>query len=129
MRGALRGWSVFAAAILLVLWHRPIAAQVWDPDWCLTCADTRLHAAAGALLDAGLQLPLAPRGFRDTMGKRMLLVAVIGFTYEVGQLSVAQSTGVAGQPGFGIGPKDLLADLTGAAAMEGLVAICKALLQ
>jgi hypothetical protein len=118
-----------AAAILLGSLPRPIAAQTWDPDWCVTCQDTQLHAAAGALIDAGLHLPIAPKGFRDTVGKRLLVVGVIGLVYEVGQLSVAQSTGVAGTPGFGISPKDVIADLAGAVVVEGLVALGKVVLR
>ena len=127
MRGALRGGSALAAAILLgASVPAPTAAQSWiDPDWCLTCRDTQLHAAGGALLDLGLHLPIAPKGFRDTVGKRLLVVAVIGFTYEVGQWDVAHSLGVAGQPGMGIGLKDFLADLAGAAATELLVALAR----
>ena len=126
MRGAIRGSMIVAAAGLLGLSRpAPSTAQVLDPDWCLTCRDTQLHAAGGALLDLGLQLPIAPKGFRDTVGKRLLVVAVIGFTYEVGQWDVAHSLGVAGQPGMGIGLKDFLADLAGAAATELLVALAR----
>ena len=126
MRGAIRGSMIVAAAGLFGLSRpAPSTAQVLDPDWCLTCRDTQLHAAGGALLDLGLHLPIAPKGFRDTVGKRLLVVAVIGFTYEVGQWDVAHSLGVAGQPGMGIGLKDFLADLAGAAATELLVALAR----
>jgi hypothetical protein len=117
------------ATILLGILPRPIAAQWIDPDACWTCPDTRMHAAAGALIDAGLHLPIAPKGFRDTVAKRVLVVGVIGLVYEVGQLSVAQSTGVAGTPGFGIGWKDLVADLAGALAVEVVVALGKVVIR
>ena len=130
MRGALRGGMMLAAATLLgTVVPAPSAAQWIDPDTCWTCQDTRLHAAAGALLDAGLLLPLAPRGFRDTVAKRLLVVGVIGLVYEVGQLSVAQSLGVAGTPGYGVSPKDVVADLAGAVAVEVVVALAKAVVR
>lgn len=103
-------------------------AQRLDPDWCLTCTDTQLHAAAGALLDIGLQLPIAPRGFRDTAAKRLLVVGVIGLVYEVGQASIASDLGLDG-PGFGVGPKDWLADMAGAVLVEVLVAAGRAALR
>lgn len=117
-----------AALAALVLLASPVAAQTIDPDWCLACEDTQLHAAGGALLDLGLQLPLAPKGFRDTAAKRLLVVAVIGFVYEVGQWDVAHSAGLSG-PGYGISPKDLLADVAGAALVEAVVALAKAVVR
>jgi len=90
-----------------------------DPDLCWwTCEDTRLHLLAGVGLALILHLPLAPHAFRDTLGKRLLLVAVIGFVYELGQWDVAHSLGLAGTTGFGVSPKDLLANITGAVVVE-----------
>lgn len=122
-----RGWLVLLPLLLLAA--APAAAQrLFDPDTCLwSCRDTQLHFLAGALLDAGLHLPLAPKGFRDTIGKRLLVVAVIGLVYEVGQQSVAASLGISGTPGYGISPKDLVADVAGAAAIELVVAFARSL--
>lgn len=114
---------IWLVAALLLTSAVPVTAQILDPDWNITARDTRLHFAAGALLDVGLQLPLAPRGFRDTAAKRLLVVAVIGLAYEVGQQSIASSLGVSGSQGFGIGPKDLLADVAGAVAIELVIAL------
>lgn len=122
-------WKIFIIALFLLGVPKVLKSQTWDPDTCWTCEDTRLHAVAGGLIDAGLHLPIAPKGFRDTIGKRLLVVGVIGLVYEVGQLSVAQSTGVAGQPGYGISPKDLVADMFGAVVVEGIILLIKEIKQ
>lgn len=40
-----------AGLVLLLLTYtgapQQLTAQVLDPDWCLTCLDSRLHAAGG----------------------------------------------------------------------------------
>lgn len=130
MRGARpsRWGTMFAAATLLgASSPAPLAAQ-WDPDWDWTATDTYQHAAGGALLDLAIRLPLVPKSFRDTAPKRLLVVAVIGFVYEVGQWDVAHSAGLSG-PGFGLSGKDLIADVVGALTVEGVIALGRAVMK
>lgn len=91
----------------------PAAAQQWDPDRCLTCKDSWQHAAAGAGIDVAAQILLP----RSRTWQRLAIVGTIAIAYELGQESTSRSAGVHG-PGYGLGPKDLLMGLAGAAAVE-----------
>jgi hypothetical protein len=91
----------------------PAAAQRIDPDWCLTCKDSRLHFVAGAAVGVGARLVLP----KAKPWQRILVTATIGLAYELGQEGVARNEGLAGR-GYGIGPKDLLLDVAGATLVE-----------
>lgn len=100
----------------------PVASQVFDPEpfapWRI--GYQQQHIAAGAGLDLLARLPILPKGMRDTPAKRVLLVAIIGITYEAGEEAVARDRGIRGN-GFGFGLADLACDLLGAVAAELLV--------
>jgi hypothetical protein len=108
-------------ALLLLLVAAPLQAQriVLDPEpfapWRISYQ--RQHLAAGAGLDLAAQLPILPRGMRDTPFKRVLLVTFIGITYEAGEEAVARDRGIRGD-GFGFGLADLACDVLGAVTME-----------
>jgi hypothetical protein len=90
-------------------------AQQIDPDWCLTCRDSREHFAAGAGIDVAARIVLP----RTRVWQRVLVVTAIGAAYEAGQ---ADAPGPRGR-GYGFGPKDLLLDVAGALVTEGLIAL------
>jgi hypothetical protein len=112
---------VLLAAFGLGLGVRPSAAQ-WDPDRCLTCADTWAHAAAGMALDGLVRGPWISHGWRDTAPKRLALVGVVAAAYEGTQWYEARVSGQRGR-GYGFGLKDWAATVIGAVALEYLVAV------
>lgn len=100
-------------ALVLSLIASPLAAQRLDPDWCLSCTDTREHFVAGAGVAIGARVVLP----QARTWQRLAVVGVIALAYELGQESIARSAGVRG-PGYGLGPKDWLAGIAGAAVIE-----------
>jgi hypothetical protein len=107
-------------ALLGLLVAAPAAAQRLDPEpfapWRITYQQQ--HIAAGAGLDLLAQLPILPKGMRDTPFKRVLLVTFIGITYEAGQETIVRDRDIRGD-GFGFGLADLACDILGALAAEG----------
>lgn len=95
-------------------------AQVFDPDYCWTCLDSKHHFAAGVVLNIAARGPYVAKNWNDKAWKRVLLVAGVGATYEVMQYYEARQTGHLGEPGYGFGPKDLVMDVGGAIANEVL---------
>lgn len=97
----------------------PASSQVLDPEpfapWRI--AYQQQHIAAGAALDVVAQLPILPRGMRDTPLKRVLLVTFVGIAYEAGEEAIARDRGIRGN-GFGFGLADLACNLLGALAAE-----------
>lgn len=86
-------------------------AQSIDPDWCLTCKDSREHFAAGVGIQVSTILVLP----RTRAWQRLAVTTAIAAAYELGQLDTPQAG-----PGFGFGPKDLLLSVVGALAVEAL---------
>jgi hypothetical protein len=121
---------VLAAATLLAGSPvAPLAAQSpWDPDVTWD-ADQWHHAAAGATLDVVMRGPWITRSWRNRVAGRLVLVAVVGASYEVLQLYEARQTGRLGQEGYGFGPLDLAADMAGALTVEALLALARAVLR
>jgi len=113
----------FLAVFMALLGAAPLAAQVLDPDRCLTCADSWQHFAAGAALDVVVRGPYITDSWRDTPIKRIAWVATIGAAYEGLQYFEARANGTLGQPGYGFSLKDLGFDVLGAVAVELMDAI------
>lgn len=105
--------KVGAVVLLLGLLAAPLAAQQIDPDWCLTCRDSRDHflAGGGVALGARLVLPKA------RPWQRVAVVATVALAYELGQEGVAKPNGLRG-PGYGISPKDWLLTVAGGVLVE-----------
>lgn len=83
--------------------------KIFDPDRVLIAPDKAQHLASGALL-ANLMLAIGLSPLQT-----LAWSLAIGATYEMGQLDIAHSLGVAGTPGYGFGLLDLAMDMLGAA--------------
>lgn len=97
---------------------------MFDPDWVWN-ADQWQHMAAGAALVVLMRGPYITESWRESFWGRVGLVAVIGAAYEGLQLFEASQTGMLGQPGYGFGPLDLIADVAGALVVEGIWSLLK----
>jgi len=81
--------------------------KILDPDRRVWASDKLQHFGAGV----GVAAILLALGLTPALSLGISLA--IAVTYEIGQLDVAHSLGVAGKPGFGISPLDIGAHVTG----------------
>lgn len=97
-------------ALLFLCVAAPLSAQRLDPDWCLSCRDSRQHFVAGVGIGIVTRavLPKAPAW------KRLAVTGAVALAYELGQSSATERTG----RGYGASPKDWLLGMTGAALVE-----------
>lgn len=116
--------KIISAVLVIVamLVARPAAAQRLDPDYCWTCMDTRHHFYAGAALAVASRGPYVAKGWRNRAWKRVAVVTGVGAAYELMQMYEAKQRGQVG-PGYGFGPKDLVADFAGAVVVETVFAL------
>jgi len=106
-------WAAIIAALISVL-PRRADGQFFDPDACLMCQDSREHLAAGAAIGTASRLIL------KKPWQRIAFTGAVGAAFELGQWDAHRGDGKNGTRGFGFGPKDLLMDVAGAVAAEGL---------
>lgn len=106
--------TIRLASVLIVL-AIPLQAQRLDPDWCLSCRDSRLHFAAGAGIQTA-SIVILPKSKTYV---RLLVNTTIQVAYELGQESSSRNGNLNG-PGYGFGFKDLLCGFSGALLTEGL---------
>ena len=119
--------SILAGAFVAAA--RPVSAQWLDPDHCVTCPDKRIHFAAGAGLDLLARGPWLSKGFHDHAWKRVLVTATVAASWEMVDALEARREGKAGRPGYGFGPVDLAATITGAVATEALQGLARKLVK
>ena len=117
---ASRGWMVLLAFSVAAT-RAP--AQWLDPDACVTCADKRIHFAAGVGLDLLARGPWVATPFHDHAWKRVLVTATVAASWEMLDALEARREGKAGRPGYGFGPLDFAATVAGAATAEALQAL------
>ena len=106
---------------------QPASGQFLDPDSDWSARDTYLHAAAGASIDLAVRSGIVAQSWRSSAPRRVVLVVLIGAAYEGVETLAAWENNQLGQPGYGFGLKDLVADLAGAVIAEVAVAGVRAL--
>ena len=94
----------------------PLEAQFLDPDSCWTCASSRQHFAAGAVIDLAWR-PLLRPGLNRPI-PRVLLTTAVGAIYEGMDYVEARVNGKLGRRGYGFGLIDLTLDVAGAVLVE-----------
>lgn len=114
---------ILPAVVVLLLAGAPARAQFLDPDNCWTCAHSREHFVAGAVLDVLWRPLLRPSLNRPV--PRVLLTCAVGAVYEGMQYIEARAEGQLGQVGHGFGLMDLALDCAGAAVVEFVQAIVR----